>query len=109
MTTTITGTPAIYIAYTTGSKLASYNNPVDDACDDLDVETARRIIREDRSLVYTTVDLADIRERVESLMAEARAAGDTEASDLCQEALDGVEEALVLVVVMLADAWGYRA
>ena len=48
----ITGTQAIKVAAATGRLLCKYADPIEDAREDVTVEEAREIAREDASLIW---------------------------------------------------------
>lgn len=60
---------AIEYAEQHGLRLSMYNSPIEDARDDLTVEEAREIAREDAGLIYLDIEGMTYREAVEQLRA----------------------------------------
>ena len=52
----LTGYAAIGAAERTGGKLHKYTDPIEDARDDISIEDAREVAREDPSLIYIDVE-----------------------------------------------------
>ena len=55
----ITGTQAIKVAAATGRVLCKYADPIGDAREDVTVEEAREIAREDASLIWLDIESAN--------------------------------------------------
>jgi hypothetical protein len=54
----LTGTEAINYAEANELTLSKYNDPIEDACEGLTPDEARKIVREDPSLIYIDVEAA---------------------------------------------------